>query len=286
MLTIIVPHKNTPLKLARLLRSIPIRPEIEVLVVDDASKPDRDASTVAEDFPHVTLLRNAGPEFNAGTARNTGLENRSNEWVVFADSDDYFAVAGIDVMLNKLSSVGKDADVVFFGVTSIDESNGLTHDKHQSLIKNIKLFLEESNETGVRYSWPMPWGKAFRSAFIEKNQLRFESVLVANDVMFSLKSGYLSKNVDCIEDIVYIVTRSEGTLTTLVTHERSLARLDVLIRFNNYLFENEIDIRPLWGVSHFIRSAPLLLNGRKTTIYGKYILCFIRTFFHRISVNL
>ena len=35
--TIIIPHKNIPLLLSRLINSIPVREDLEIIVVDDGS---------------------------------------------------------------------------------------------------------------------------------------------------------------------------------------------------------------------------------------------------------
>ncbi len=38
--TVIIPHKNLPLLLDRLINSIPIRDDLEIIVVDDGSDED------------------------------------------------------------------------------------------------------------------------------------------------------------------------------------------------------------------------------------------------------
>ena len=98
--TIIIPHRNTPKLLKRLIDSIPERDDLEVIIVDDCS----DADIV--DFEHFP-----GKDRNnckcilnqechgAGYTRNCALSLAEGKWVLFADSDDFFNL-GFDAFLD------------------------------------------------------------------------------------------------------------------------------------------------------------------------------------------
>jgi len=75
--TVVIPVRDRPLELARLLRSLPTG--IAVVVVDDAS---RDPVHVSR-ADVVRLDRNAGP----AAARNAGLARVRTPYVAFVDSD-------------------------------------------------------------------------------------------------------------------------------------------------------------------------------------------------------
>ena len=89
--TIIIPHKNTPQLLQRCLDSIPIRVDIQIIIVDDFSD-----STIVDfnNFPGSNRLNveiyltKEGK--GAGYARNVGLTKAKGKWILFADSDDFF----------------------------------------------------------------------------------------------------------------------------------------------------------------------------------------------------
>lgn len=74
--SIIIPHKNVPLLLKKLLDSIPLREDTEVIVVDDHS----DSSVVDfEHFPGIdrnnTKCIFLDESHGAGYARNIGIDN-------------------------------------------------------------------------------------------------------------------------------------------------------------------------------------------------------------------
>ena len=96
LFTIIIPHKNIPRLLERLIKSIPMRDDLEIIVVDDYS----DSNFVdfvnfpGKDRKNFLLLLNEG-EKGAGHARNFALPYAKGKWVLFADSDDYYNIGRI-----------------------------------------------------------------------------------------------------------------------------------------------------------------------------------------------
>ena len=87
--SIIIPHHNTPELLKACVDSIPIRDDLQIIIVDDNS----DKSVVDfNNFPGVAcknlevVLSQKGR--GAGWARNEGLKYAQGKWILFADSDD------------------------------------------------------------------------------------------------------------------------------------------------------------------------------------------------------
>lgn len=112
-LSIVIPHKNTPLKLQRLLDSILKSSSVDVIVVDDHSSPGLGVKELVPTYPRVRFFANEASESGAGSARNYGLERIQTDWVVFADADDYFVPGGVDTILTNISSVPIDHDIIF-----------------------------------------------------------------------------------------------------------------------------------------------------------------------------
>jgi len=89
--SIIIPHKDIPDLLQRCLDSIPVRDDVEVIVVDDNSDPRK------VDFEHFPQWKGKDYHYfltkegkGAGYARNVGLDHAQGRWIIFADADDFF----------------------------------------------------------------------------------------------------------------------------------------------------------------------------------------------------
>ena len=110
--SIIIPHKNIPDLLLRCLDSIPRRDDIQIIIVDDNSNPQK---VDFENFPGLgdpcveVYFTKEGK--GAGYARNVGLKYAKGKWLFFADSDDTYTSS-----FSKFLTDSKDlvADVVYF----------------------------------------------------------------------------------------------------------------------------------------------------------------------------
>ena len=98
LLTIIIPHKDTPTLLRRCMASIPNRQDIQTIVVDDHTEDVKAVRDLQDMFPAVTFIYN-DKQVGPGFSRNIGLEKAEGEWVIFADADDYFYYADSHLFL-------------------------------------------------------------------------------------------------------------------------------------------------------------------------------------------
>ena len=68
----------------------------EVIVVDDGSR-DRGADIVAAiDDPRINLIRKANG--GVSSARNTGLDHATGDWIAFLDADDFWLPGFVDAI--------------------------------------------------------------------------------------------------------------------------------------------------------------------------------------------
>ena len=246
--SIIIPHKNIPDLLQRCLDSIPVRDDVEVIVVDDNSDPRE------VDFEHF-------PEWNgkhyqyfltkegkgAGYARNVGLDHAQGRWIVFADADDFFT-KDFDTLLDEM--VDAEEDVVFF-----DYINVLSDDITQQLkervwyrtlitahLKNI-----DKSEDWMRCYFCVPWCKLVKKELIEPYRIRFSEVQWGNDVYFSAQVGCRAQTIRVSDKIGYVLTSRKGSLTDhkFKTPKEYRIRLteamkcDCLFRQFGYVLDNQ-----------------------------------------------
>lgn len=89
--------------------------KIEVVIIDDCST-DQSWTVIQK---YIPILENKGMSTkvishnkNGGvaSARNTGLENATGEFIYYVDADDYLEINAIELLINE--AVSKDADIV------------------------------------------------------------------------------------------------------------------------------------------------------------------------------
>ncbi len=240
-LSIIIPHYNSPDLLKKLLDSVPVNYDIEVIVVDDRSDKDIEKyQLISTDlrYEHIAFLKNTYEKKGAGTCRNIGLEKAKGEWVLFADADDYFVDGWYEKVLPYFKT---DNDVVFFMPTSRYIDRDEETDRHLNFKEKLDDYIAEKsikNQIKLRYEIPSPVSKMIRRSFINNNNILFDEVLASNDVMFSTKVGYFMKKFEVSREIIYCMTRSEGSLTMQISEKIYNNRLCVYINHCNFLKNN------------------------------------------------
>lgn len=238
LFSIIVPHFNSPNLLRRLLESIHLCEDTEVIVVDDNSTDSLyEYSKLKNEYEPkgVIFLESNSEERSAGTCRNIGLKKATGKWVLFADADDYFSP---DFRKIILDDVNREEDVIFYFPSSIDSATGKNSDRHVPFVDILQAYLKdrsEENELQIRFSLVAPWAKMIRRNLLLDNDILFETTRVANDVLFCRKVGVYSKTIAVSEKILYVVTTTPGSLTTAKNISSFEMRLEVFIRSTKFL---------------------------------------------------
>jgi glycosyltransferase involved in cell wall biosynthesis len=90
-ISVVIPSYNRPALTDRAVRSVLAQTwtDLEIVVVDDASKPDQVYSPESAHDPRVRLVRHAVNQ-RVSAARNTGVQESRGRLVAFLDSDDYW----------------------------------------------------------------------------------------------------------------------------------------------------------------------------------------------------
>jgi glycosyltransferase involved in cell wall biosynthesis len=241
--SIIIPHYDIPDLLMRCLKSIPISEDIQVIVVDDNSP---DADTYLERYPELSrpylefILTTKGG--GAGYARNVGLDHAKGKWLLFADADDLY----VDNMYEIIQSyIDSEADVIYFKEKSVLSSDiDKTIKRVQYLNEYIDQYFETGYEKYVRLRYCSPWGKMIKREFVENHHFRFDEVEYSNDYYFSVCTGYYAKKIEVADQILYIYTYRENSLTgkfCSTPHEFKV-RAEVSFRVEKMFKQLNVDI--------------------------------------------
>jgi glycosyltransferase involved in cell wall biosynthesis len=238
--SILIPHKNTPDLLQCCLDSIPEREDIQIIIVDDNSDPDK------VDFNAFPGLNRKNTEVyftkegkGAGYARNVGLRYAKGKWLLFADADDFF---NKDFLEKADKYCDSTIDLIYFSATSIDSETGKPANRNKDIVKIINHYnpaIFTTREDLIYIYWT-PWGKMFNHEFVKRNNLQFEEVLVGNDAMFVIRAGEMSGKIVVDKFPLYCITYNRNSLTFGVYDENHFnERFFAKIRINNYLHKRE-----------------------------------------------
>lgn len=271
-LSIIIPHYNSPESLEKLLKSIPSNDEIQVIVVDDKSNKNLERYKEIKGkikTKNINFKNNRSDKKGAGVCRNIGLESAKGKWVMFADSDDYFCEDFYSIIKSYLKS---KYDIVYFSPISIEIDTGRIADRHipyQEKIVNYLNNKELLSELDLRYKFEVPWSKLIKRELIEINNIKFDEIMMSNDVMFSTKVGHYANEICVCDKVIYCVTRNSGSLTTNASTFAYETRLDTAIRYNNFLRANlrkkEYKLLDMHGFDFIINSI-IYRRGIKTIV--------------------
>ena len=238
-LSIIIPHYNCPHYLRVLLLSIPCLLEIQVIVVDDKSTEyGEEYKQLKEEFSEKNIEFYDNNEIkSAGTCRNIGLRYAAGDWLLFADSDDYFMEGFYDAVSRYFDS---EYDIVFYPPTSIVMGTDEVSDRHIGHAKKVHDYCmnpDWKNTLELRYKYQSPCSKLIRRRMVEENGIWFDEIIASNDVMFSMKCGYAAKELAVDLQVIYCITMNKGSLTNQISEEVFDARMGVFLRRFTFLKE-------------------------------------------------
>lgn len=248
ILSIIIPHHNTPQLLQRCIDTIPDREYVQIYIIDDNS----DSQIVDfEKFPgkerantHIFFTKEGR---GAGYARNVGLQHAKGDWLLFADSDDFFVPYFYEIVSQYFNS---DSEMVLFKAQSVDSETLEPSNRNENINRRIDECLAgriTAKEASIRVQ--SPWCRLIRRNFVERNKIKFDEVMACNDAMFCTKATCLAAYVEVCPEPIYVVTDRQGSLwNSRKNNPRNyLIRLEVQIRRNKYVRPYGFKQLPIMG---------------------------------------
>ncbi len=216
--SVIVPVYNQEKYIERCIDSILAQSlqEIEVILVDDGST-DATADILShyeQKDERITVLHQQNQY--AGVARNHGLQIAKGEYVIFWDSDDYFAVDALEVLYYEIQRW--DADICVGDAVKMDLHRGSEEEKvflHWDRIPEKRPFnIHDIPQYIFNFAKNYPWNRLYKRSFLVENNLQFSKLKQSNDVFFVMKAFVLADKITVTDKIiVYYQFRNAGSLS-------------------------------------------------------------------------
>ena len=200
--SIIVPIYNSEQYLKRCLNSLinQTLKDIEIILINDGSSDN--SYNICQYYKNIDdriILINKKNQ-GVSSARNSGLEVCSGEYICFVDSDDYIELNAIEEMYQI--AVKNRADIVLFNHYWGEDNLNVVKFPKNRLIKDRELIsiLSKSN---TNYVLPFSVRNIFKNTKKQK-QIKFKTNLkFGEDSLYNLESYLNAKSMYCSEKAYY-----------------------------------------------------------------------------------
>lgn len=265
--------------------------EIEIICIDDGSTDD--SMTILKKYSKndsrfkIFHQNNLG----AGTARNKGIDYASGEYIVFLDSDDWIE----NDLCEKLFFQAKklDVDLVLFDTiwylrnerkesVKFFEDNEFNEDFSSFIFDKMFMYDKITNEKlGVI------WSKFYKTSFIKKNNIKFSTYKIFNDVFFHFKTILLAKKISYYPKVFYHYIKV-GQPSLQSSHrwgKYESVWVCVMEEINDFLIENNlVDVFRKIFIDYFFINSERKYNGTDIK-YQEQFYINLKFFFYSLNLN-
>lgn len=238
MISIIVPVYNVRLYLSQCIESI-INQTIsdwELILVDDGSTDG--SENLCDSFSHrdsrifVIYQHNMG----VSSARNTGLERASGEYIMFVDADDWIQKDLCENLLTRMKS-SNQCDLVISGV----KENKKRYSKENKICKEEVISLNDlSRRFDELYencilNWPV--AKLYRRELVG-NQRFNSSIKLGEDLLFNLEYYAKCSRISLSSYVGYQYNKLNDNAATKSFRESDLKDLALIYKESQQFVKN------------------------------------------------
>lgn len=241
----------------------------EIIIVDDGSNNgiEHFCDTLGEQYG-ITVIHQQNQ--GLAVARNTGMNVAKGEWIVHVDGDDWVDLELIQVIRDNCQAT--DADIIVWGFV-ID--NGKRTQK--LLLKNKTAFdaayndIKESilcsilgdDDSFASIALNTSWGKAYRRAFLRRNQLFYDSSLRrAQDAVYNLYAFYHANAVKYIDKALNYYRTSNASLSRSYNPKTFNYLQLTALAVQRFVSENDVSLIVKDAASIFIERCFRMINAQ------------------------
>lgn len=223
-ISVIVPIYNAEKYLVRCVNSLLRQSygDLEVILVDDGSTDGSGA--MCNDFAahddRIKVIHK--PNGGLSDARNSGLSVSSGEYVMFLDSDDYYAS---DIMADIVSDLENNpCDVWVGGAYAVDNAGKISGTKNHfpNVLPRMfgsREYLELLGENREYVSFCVQF-MAYRADFLRQNNCRFYDGIYHEDELWTPEVILKAETVYRSNRLFYYHVYQEGSIMHSSNHEK------------------------------------------------------------------
>lgn len=208
--SLIIPHHNCPDLLDICINSVPIRNDLQIIVIDDNS--DADKKPHEFNRPVDVIFISKEESRGAGHARNVGLSKAKGKWLMFSDSDDFFDEK-LNSVLNKY--VDDTSDLIYFNYCccALDEVKKVFSNTGDYLFDHYE---RTKDPRFLSVSYGFPWCKLVKRCYVEDNNITFQELSANNDSLFSAKVCLYTTKIKVDRTKIYNYVLRNGSIVNSV----------------------------------------------------------------------
>lgn len=222
--------------------------DIELICVNDGSKDNSLTmlNNMAKKDGRIVVINKSNG--GCGSARNTGLNHATGEYVYFFDPDDYVLPEALEQLYENASN--NDSDIVLSQIAWYQEGNTINYNKPGYNINEVFPDANFDNFTFnyhdikeyVLNSYYAPWTKLYKKSFIDNFDFRFDENIAFDDVPFHVKTLLKAEKISFIQKAFYHYrTTNKKSVNNTVSNAVDIMRIcdivEEFLRDNNYYDE-------------------------------------------------
>lgn len=194
MLDIIIPAYNAENKIHKVLSSLTIQTinDFNVYIIDDGSN-DCICNEISKFNSYLNIKYLKCPHIGKpGLVRNYGLENSNGDYIMFCDSDDFFAPNAVEIVSKTFNDFPEIDFIIGFFYEQLQNGN----------------FIQKTQSAST-------WlhGNAYKREFLNKYNIRFPEQKLNEDGAFNTQVYLSSDNYKIINLPIYYWMYDSSSLT-------------------------------------------------------------------------
>lgn len=180
--TVIIPVYNGEKFIERCITSVREQTykNLEILVLNDGSKDQSEEIIQRLQKDDERIMYYSHENRGVGKTRNRGISLAQGEYIVFLDADDVFENDYVETLLKH---AGKN-DMVISGYKRID-SDG----------QKIRFEAKPVDDEWSHFKYTATSGKMYKSDFLLKNHIEYQTFKIGEDILFNLKACSLTNKI-------------------------------------------------------------------------------------------